>query len=152
MVMAHPIDSDLRRLPAFPVLVYNVLGQYLAAQTIGLGSDLAAYGDLGGLRFDGLAATGVSFALLPGRYELESQVLVANLASSSQTRLPTGVSNSQELGPSLGNQTSEAAGEALRWPWRCWRCWPRRGCAGAGACGQRCDQTCNPLGLGSICG
>ncbi|HWG84747.1 MAG TPA: BatA and WFA domain-containing protein, partial [Deinococcales bacterium] len=52
---SHPLDSDLRSSPAFPVLAFNLLSEYLAVPARPLGATLPP----GRVTLDGNAATGL---------------------------------------------------------------------------------------------
>lgn len=93
-IAAHPLDSDLRSSPAFPVTIFNTMSEFISVPTLPLGSRLPD----GPVNFDGRAAPGLTRALLPGVYSVGGRSFAANLASSSQTRFATGSSSVQRLG------------------------------------------------------
>jgi Ca-activated chloride channel homolog len=101
-IAAHPLETELRQFPAFPVLIYNILTEFTSATSAPLGSRLT-----GEVSLNGNAAPGLTRALLPGVYETPRQTLVANLASSPMTRLETGTSSVQTLGGNAGAASSQ---------------------------------------------
>jgi Ca-activated chloride channel homolog len=92
-VAAHPLESELRKFPAFPVMLFNILQEYASAKAVPLGSKLGT-----AVTFQGNMASGFGRALLPGVYTSDGERLVANLTSSSQTRLVAGTSETLKLG------------------------------------------------------
>jgi hypothetical protein len=104
-IAAHPLESDLRTVPAFPVMIYNALQEFAGATTLPLGSSLPE----GDVFFNATSASGVRQALLPGVYEIGRQRFVANLASSAVTRLAVGESSTERLGQSPTETRSSAA-------------------------------------------
>jgi Ca-activated chloride channel homolog len=103
-IASHPLESDLRSLPAFPVMIYNALQEFAGATTVPLGSSLGE----NEITFNGSSAPGVRQALLPGVYEIGRQRIVANLASSAATKLVTGKASVQELGKQTTQDRSSA--------------------------------------------
>jgi hypothetical protein len=93
-VASHPLDSDLRSSPAFPVMIFNAMSEFISVTSLQLGSRLPD----GPVEFDGRAAPGLTRALLPGVYSVGGRTFAANLASSSQTRFAVGASGVQRLG------------------------------------------------------
>jgi hypothetical protein len=104
-IAAHPLESDLRRLPAFPVLVYNLVQEFGGARNVPLGSSLPA----GNVFFNGANAGAITRALLPGVYDIGRTRVTANLVSSAATRLPTGTSTVQTIGTLETSGRSSAA-------------------------------------------
>ncbi len=104
-IASHPLESDLRSLPAFPVLIYNALQEFVGATPLPLGSSL---GD-GELFFNGRSAPGLRQGLLPGVYELGRQRWVLNLASGDATRLVTGQSSVTKIGQAQSSARGSAA-------------------------------------------
>jgi Ca-activated chloride channel homolog len=101
-IAAHPLETELRQFPAFPVLMYNILTEFTSAENAPLGSRLS-----GNVSFNGNVAPGLTRALLPGVYETPRQKLVANLTSSNMTRFETGESSTQTLGGNVGAVSSQ---------------------------------------------
>jgi hypothetical protein len=102
-IAAHPLESDLRRLPAFPVLVFNLIQEFAQARVVNLGAGLPA----GNVFYNGQNAGELARALLPGIYEIGRTRIVANLSSSEVTRLVTGTSGTQVIGtPSAAERSS----------------------------------------------
>jgi hypothetical protein len=87
-IASDPNDSDLRLRPAFPVMVFNILSNYLNVPAKALGSRLPSPDPSVEVR-----------AVEPGLFETGNTKFVANLASSEQTRLPTGDSSVTEISP-----------------------------------------------------
>jgi Ca-activated chloride channel homolog len=110
-IAAHPLESELRKFPAFPVLLFNILQEYASAKTVPLGSRLGT-----AVTFQGNIADGFGRALLPGVYTSDGVRLVANLTASSQTRLLVGESETLQLGQARA--TSSAAPVSDFSPWR----------------------------------
>ena len=103
-IAAHPLESDLRRLPAFPVLIFNILQEFAAPVPLPLGAALPA----GDAVLNGKNTSGIRQALLPGVYEIGRQRFTANLASSQMTKLNTGASSAAQLGTALATSRSSA--------------------------------------------
>ena len=103
-IAAHPLESDLRRLPAFPVLIFNILQEFAAPVPLALGAALPA----GDMVLNGKNTSGIRQALLPGVYQIGRQRFTANLASSQMTKLNTGVSSAAQLGRALETNRSSA--------------------------------------------
>ena len=103
-IAAHPLESDLRRLPAFPVLMFNILQEFAAPVPLSLGAGLPA----GEVVLNGKQTSGIRQALLPGVYEIGRQRFTANLSSSQITRLNTGASSTAQLGEALATSRLSA--------------------------------------------
>ena len=103
-IAAHPLESDLRRLPAFPVLIFNILQEFAAPVPLLLGAGLPA----GDAVLNGKQTSGIRQALLPGVYEIGRQRFTANLTSSQLTRLNTGASSTAQIGKALETSRSSA--------------------------------------------
>ncbi len=84
-IAVHPLETELRKFPAFPVLLFNILQEYANARTVPLGTRLGI-----NITFQGNIINGFPRALLPGVYTTDGERLVANLASSTQTKFETG--------------------------------------------------------------
>jgi hypothetical protein len=111
-IASHPLDSDLRGSPAFPVMVFNALSEFVGAPALSLGSRLPD----GEVELDAQAAPGVTRALLPGVYRVNGRGFTANLVSSEQTRFLTGTSGVKRLGQEPDEvNTSAPPAES---PWR----------------------------------
>jgi Ca-activated chloride channel homolog len=110
-IAAHPLESELRKFPAFPVLLFNILQEYANAKAVPLGSRLGTT-----VTFQGNMADGFGRALLPGVYTSDGERLVANLSSSSQTRLASGASESLKLGEARVVQNTVPISDSS--PWR----------------------------------
>ena len=103
-IAAHPLESDLRRLPAFPVLIFNILQEFAAPVSLSLGAGLPA----GDALLNGKQTSGIRQALLPGVYEIGRQRFTAALSSSQITRLNTGASGTAQIGKALSTSRSSA--------------------------------------------
>ena len=103
-IAAHPLESDLRRLPAFPVLIFNILQEFAAPVPLALGAGLPA----GDVVLNGKNTSGIRQALLPGVYEIGRQRFTANLTGSQITRLNTGESSTARIGQTLETNRSSA--------------------------------------------
>jgi hypothetical protein len=110
-IAAHPLESELRKFPAFPVLLFNILQEYASAKAVPLGSRLGT-----AVTFQGNIADGFGRALLPGVYTSNGERLVANLTSTSQTRLVAGQSETLKLGEARATQASAPISDFS--PWR----------------------------------
>jgi Ca-activated chloride channel homolog len=110
-IAAHPLESELRKFPAFPVLLFNILQEYASAKAVPLGSKLGT-----SVTFQGNIADGFGRALLPGVYTSDGERLVANLSSSSQTRLVAGASETLKLGEARATQNTAPISDFS--PWR----------------------------------
>ncbi len=113
-VAAHPLDSDWRSSPSFPVTIFNAMSEFINVTSLPLGSRLPD----GAVEFDGQAAPGLTRALLPGVYTVGARSFTANLASSVQTRFPIGSTGVQRLGKDapetvLGSPPAESPWRAL---------------------------------------
>ena len=111
-IAAHPLESELRKFPAFPVLLFNIISEFAAAQNVPLGTRLGT-----DVTFQGNIASGFTRALLPGVYTTDGERLVANLVSSQQTKLETGTSQTQKLGASPADSKSDLQNNDFS-PWR----------------------------------
>jgi von Willebrand factor type A domain/Aerotolerance regulator N-terminal len=108
-IASDPSDSDLRLRPAFPVMVFNILSSYLNVPAKALGSRLPSIDPSIEVR-----------AVEPGLFEAGNTRFVANLASSEQTRLPTGTSSVTEISPDgqpVESSSSLPANTPAAWTW-----------------------------------
>ena len=108
-VASDPADSDLRLRPAFPVMVFNVLSSYLNVPAKLLGSRLPSPDPSNEVR-----------AVEPGLFEIGNTRFAANLASSQQTRLPTGTSVVTEISPDgqpVAASSSLPTNTPVAWTW-----------------------------------
>ncbi len=112
-IAAHPLAGELRKFPAFPVLMYNILSEFNQAVSVPLGTRLGT-----DVTFQGNIATGFTRALLPGVYTSDGQKLIANLSSSQSTRLPLGTSQRLELGQQSENSNQNQIGLQPESVWR----------------------------------
>ncbi len=111
-IAAHPLDSDLRSSPAFPVAIFNAMSEFISVPNLPLGSRLPD----AQVSFDGRDAPGLTRALLPGVYAVGGRTFAANLASSGQTRFAVGASGVQRLGRDAPDTVSSAP--PAESPWR----------------------------------
>jgi Aerotolerance regulator N-terminal/von Willebrand factor type A domain len=108
-IASDPSDSDLRLRPAFPVMVFNILSGYLNVPAKALGSRLPSIDPSVEVR-----------AVEPGLFEASNTRFVANLASSEQTRLPTGTSVVTVISPEgqpVESSSSLPANTPAAWTW-----------------------------------
>jgi hypothetical protein len=108
-IASDPSDSDLRLRPAFPVMVFNILSSYLNVPAKALGSRLPSIDPSVEVR-----------AVEPGLFEASNTRFVANLASSEQTRLPTGDSSVTVISPEgqpVESSSSLPANTPAAWTW-----------------------------------
>jgi Aerotolerance regulator N-terminal/von Willebrand factor type A domain len=108
-VASDPSDSDLRLRPAFPVMVFNILSNYLNVPAKALGSRLPSTDPSVEVR-----------AVEPGLFETGNTRFVANLAASEQTRLPTGTSVVTEISPDgqpVESSSSLPSNTPAAWTW-----------------------------------
>jgi Aerotolerance regulator N-terminal/von Willebrand factor type A domain len=108
-IASDPSDSDLRLRPAFPVMVFNILSSYLNVPAKALGSRLPSIDPSVEVR-----------AVEPGLFEASNTRFVANLASSEQTRLPTGTSSVTVISPEgqpVESSSSLPANTPAAWTW-----------------------------------
>jgi Aerotolerance regulator N-terminal/von Willebrand factor type A domain len=108
-IASDPNDSDLRLRPAFPVLVFNILSSYLNVPAKALGSRLPSIDPSVEVR-----------AVEPGLFEASNTRFVANLASSEQTRLPTGTSSVTVISPDgqpVESSSSLPSNTPAAWTW-----------------------------------
>jgi hypothetical protein len=112
-IASHPLESDLRAVPAFPVMIYNALQEFAGATNLRLGSNLPE----GDVFYNASSAAGVRQALLPGVYDIARQRFVANLNTSLVTKLPTGESSTQQLGSTPNETRSSAAPSTSNAQW-----------------------------------
>ncbi len=108
-IASDPSDSDLRLRPAFPVMVFNILSSYLNVPAKALGSRLPSIDPSVEVR-----------AVEPGLFEASNTRFVANLASSEQTRLPTGTSSVTVISPEgqpVESSASLPANTPAAWTW-----------------------------------
>ncbi|MFN3267236.1 MAG: hypothetical protein ACK41E_10425, partial [Deinococcales bacterium] len=110
-IAAHPLESELRKFPAFPVLFFNIFQEYASAKSVPLGTRLGR-----AVTFQGNIADGFTRALLPGVYTSDGERLVANLSSSSQTRLLRGQSQTLQLNQKQISQNTAPLSDFS--PWR----------------------------------
>jgi hypothetical protein len=90
-IAAHPLDSDLRSNPAFPVMMFNALEEFIGVETLKLGANLPASNDVEVI-LNGSSAPGLIRALVPGVYNVSKRRYTASLSSSLQTNLVNGES------------------------------------------------------------
>jgi Aerotolerance regulator N-terminal/von Willebrand factor type A domain len=108
-IASDPNDSDLRLRPAFPVMVFNILSSYLNVPAKALGSRLPSIDPSVEVR-----------AVEPGLFEASNTRFVANLASSEQTRLPTGTSSVTVISPEgqpVESSSSLPSNTPAAWTW-----------------------------------
>jgi Aerotolerance regulator N-terminal/von Willebrand factor type A domain len=108
-VASDPSDSDLRFRPAFPVMVFNILSNYLNVPAKALGSRLPSPDPSVEVR-----------AVEPGLFETGNTRFVANLAASEQTQLPTGTSSVTEISPDgqpIQSSSILPANTPVAWTW-----------------------------------
>jgi hypothetical protein len=108
-IAADPSDSDLRLRPAFPVMIFNILSSYINVPAKALGSRLPSIDPSVEVR-----------AVEPGLFEAGNTRFVANLASSEQTRLPTGTSSVTVVSPDgqpVESSSSLPANTPAAWTW-----------------------------------
>ncbi len=108
----HPLETELRKFPAFPVLLFNIIQEYANAQNVPLGTRLGT-----NVTYQGNIATGFTRALLPGLYTSDGERLVANLGSSQQSRFTTGQSETQNLSGSQNSNQQNQNSDTFS-PWR----------------------------------
>ncbi len=111
-IAVHPLETELRKFPAFPVLLYNIIQEYAAARAVPLGTRLGT-----DVTFQNNIANGFTRALLPGVYTSDGERLVANLVSSQQTRLENGISETLELGKTQASATTNPSLDSFS-PWQ----------------------------------
>ncbi len=111
-VAVHPLETELRKFPAFPVLLFNIIQEYANAKNVPLGTRLGT-----NITFQNNIASGFTQALLPGVYTSDGERLVANLGSSQATQLETGQSVEEKLGTTQ-KSTNPNAGTDNFSPWR----------------------------------
>lgn len=111
-IAAHPLDSDLRASPAFPVTIFNAMSEFINVPNLPLGSRLPD----APIQFDGRDAPGLTRALLSGVYTVGARTFAVNLASSAQTRFAVGSSGVQRLGKDSTETVSNAP--PAESPWR----------------------------------
>jgi Ca-activated chloride channel homolog len=111
-IAVHPLETELRKFPAFPVLLFNIIQEYANAKSVPLGTRLGT-----AITFQGNIASGFTRALLPGVYTSDGERLVANLSSSQATRLETGQSSMQQIGGVQNNENKNQSTDAFS-PWR----------------------------------
>jgi Ca-activated chloride channel homolog len=111
-IAVHPLETELRKFPAFPVLLFNIIQEYANAQTVPLGTRLGT-----NITYQDNIASGFKQALLPGVYTSDGQRLVANLTSSQATRLETGKSTMQQFGGIQNNENKNQGTDTFS-PWR----------------------------------
>jgi Ca-activated chloride channel homolog len=108
----HPLETELRKFPAFPVLLFNILQEYANAKSVPLGTRLGT-----NVTFQDNIATGFTRALLPGVYTTDGERLVANLSSGQATQFSTGESSTQKQSPTKKN-TNPNQGTDTFSPWQ----------------------------------
>ncbi|MEY4529685.1 MAG: hypothetical protein RLZZ156_406 [Deinococcota bacterium] len=108
----HPLETELRKFPAFPVLLFNIIQEYANAKNVPLGTRLGT-----NITFQDNIASGFNQALLPGVYTSDGERLVANLGSSQATRFLNGQSSMEKLGAEQKN-TNPNSGTDNFSPWR----------------------------------
>jgi Ca-activated chloride channel homolog len=96
-IAAHPLDSDLRSNPAFPVLIFNALEEFIGVETLKLGANLPGSNDIE-VTLNGLTAPGLTRALVPGVYNVSGRRYTTSLNSSVQTKIINGESKIFEIG------------------------------------------------------
>ncbi len=111
-IAVHPLETELRKFPAFPVLLFNIIQEYANAQNVPLGTRLGT-----NVTYQGNIATGFARALLPGVYATDGERLVANLGSSQQSRFETGQPETQNLSGARVNTIQNQANDSFS-PWR----------------------------------
>ena len=106
-ISAHPLDSDLRSNPAFPVMMFNALEEFIGVETLKLGANLPASNDVEVI-LNGSSAPGLTRALVPGVYNVSKRRYAASLSSSVQTNLVNGESKTLQLGDTKPSNLSAA--------------------------------------------
>ncbi len=106
-VAAHPLDSDLRSNPAFPVLVFNALEEFIGVETLKLGANLPGSNDVE-VNLNNSSAPGLTRALVPGIYNVAGRRYTASLNSSIQTKIINGESKMFEIGKAKPSSLSAA--------------------------------------------
>lgn len=106
-IAAHPLDSDLRSNPAFPVLMFNALEEFIGVETIKLGANLPGSNDVEVI-LNGSSAPGLTRALVPGVYNVSGRRYAASLSSSVQTKIVNGETKIFELGSAKPSNLSAA--------------------------------------------
>ena len=106
-ISAHPLDSDLRSNPAFPVMMFNALEEFIGVETLKLGANLPASNDVEVI-LNGASAPGLTRALVPGVYNVSKRRYAASLSSSVQTNLVSGESKTLQLGETKTSNLSAA--------------------------------------------
>jgi Aerotolerance regulator N-terminal/von Willebrand factor type A domain len=106
-VAAHPLDSDLRSNPTFPVLIFNALEEFIGVETLKLGANLPGSNDVEVI-LNGSSAPGLTHALVPGVYNVSGRRYTASLNSSVQTKIVNGESKVFELGSAKPSNLSAA--------------------------------------------
>jgi Ca-activated chloride channel homolog len=106
-IASHPLDSDLRSNPAFPVLMFNALEEFIGVETLKLGANLPASNDAEVI-LNGSNAPGLTRALVPGVYSVAKRRYVASLSSSVQTNLINGESATLQIGKPKTSSLSAA--------------------------------------------
>jgi Aerotolerance regulator N-terminal/von Willebrand factor type A domain len=106
-IAAHPLDSDLRSNPAFPVLIFNALEEFIGVETLKLGANLPGSNDVEVI-LNGSSAPGLTRALVPGVYNVAGRRYTASLNSSVQTKIINGESKVFELGSAKPSNLSAA--------------------------------------------
>ncbi len=107
-IAAHPLDSDLRSNPAFPVLIFNALEEFIGVETLTLGANLPGSNDVE-VTLNGSSAPGLTRALVPGVYNVSGRRYTSSLNSSVQTKLINGESKIFELGSAKPSNLSAAS-------------------------------------------
>jgi Ca-activated chloride channel homolog len=111
-IATHPLETELRKFPAFPVLLFNIIQEYANAKNVPLGTRLGT-----NITFQDNIASGFTQALLPGVYTSDGERLVANLGSSQATRFENGQSNEEKLGADQPNTNINSGTDNFS-PWR----------------------------------
>ncbi len=106
-IAAHPLDSDLRSNPAFPVLIFNALEEFIGVETLKLGANLPASNDVEVI-LNNSSAPGLTRALVPGVYNVAGRRYTASLNSSEQTKIVNGESKIFEIGKAKPSNLSAA--------------------------------------------
>jgi Ca-activated chloride channel homolog len=106
-IAAHPLDSDLRSSPAFPVLLFNALEEFIGVETLKLGANLPASNDVTVI-LNNSSAPGLTRALVPGVYNVAGRRYSASLNSSVQTKIVNGESKIFEIGKAKPSNLSAA--------------------------------------------
>jgi hypothetical protein len=106
-IAAHPLDSDLRSNPAFPVLIFNALEEFIGVETLKLGANLPGSNDVE-VTLNGSSAPGLTRALVPGVYNVAGRHYTASLNSSLQTKIINGERKIFELGKAKPSNLSAA--------------------------------------------